>query len=332
MKKTISALLAAVLLCGTFALAGCDSSTTSSAAASAAGETSSVAASSETASAAESETGSETGTTSIDTTVSGTVTGSGSSALLPLVQDAADKYKELNPNVSITLSAGGSGQGLKQVSDGTVDIGNSDVEADTKLEADKAAELVDHKVCVVTMAAVVNNDIGATVNDLTKEELTKIFTGEIKNWREVGGPAEEIVLVTRPTTSGTRALFKEYAMNGAEELSGGSLETDDSGTLLQSVQDNAGAIGYVALSYLTGDNADKVTKISIDGVEPTLENTYNGTYPVWGYEHMYTKGEASGAVKAFIDYICSDDYAPNMEELGYGVTSKLSDEAVQSHE
>lgn len=305
MKKTISTILAAAMICGALALAGCGNSSTASSGA-----------------------GSGAGT---DATVSGTVTGSGSSALLPLAQDAAKEYKKLNPNVSITLSAGGSGQGLKQVSDGSVDIGNSDVEASTKLDKSKAGELVDHKVCVVTMAPIVNNDIGSTVKSLTKDQLTKIFTGETKNWKDVGGPDEEIVLVTRPTTSGTRALFKQYAMDGKEEVSGGSLETDDSGTLLQSIEQNKGAIGYIALSYLTGDNANKVTAVSIDGVEPTLENTYNGTYPVWGYEHMYTKGEAKGAAKAFIDFIQSEQYGQKMESLGYGVTSKLTDKAVESH-
>lgn len=286
----------------------------------------------------ESETETKTSTADTDTTaetstqaaaegtdteeVTGSVTGSGSSALLPLAQDAADKFKELNPDVSITLNAGGSGTGLKDVANGTVDIGNSDVEAESKLEADQAADLVDHKVCVVTMAPIVNNDIAAEVPSLTKEQLISIFTAEITNWSEVGGPDEDIILVTRPSTSGTRALFQEYALDGNEEASNSSLETDDSGTLLQTVASQKGAIGYVALSYLV-DN-DTVSAMAIDGAEPTLENTYNGTYPVWGYEHMYTKGEAEGAVQAYIDYVMSDDYGKYMEELGYGVSSKMT--------
>lgn len=254
--------------------------------------------------------------------LSGSVTGSGSSALLPLVQNAADAFKELHPDVSITLNGGGSGTGLKQVSDGSVDIGNSDVAAETKLEADAAAELVDHKVCVVTMAPIVNKEVGESVTSLTKEQLIDIFTGEVTNWNEVGGPDEEIILITRPQTSGTRALFKEYALDGNEELSGGSLETDDSGTLLQSVADNEGAIGYIALPYLLEN--DTVSVVAVDGVEPSLENTYNGTYPVWGYEHMYTKGEASEVVQAFIDFITSEEYGEKIEEQGYGVTAKMT--------
>lgn len=253
--------------------------------------------------------------------LSGSITGSGSSALLPLAKDAADKFKELHPEVSITLNGGGSGTGLKQVADGSVDIGNSDVAADTKLDKAVADGLVDHKVCVVTMAPVVNKDIAATVKSLTKQQLTDIFTAKITNWKEVGGPDEEIVLITRPSTSGTRALFKEFALGGAEEASNKSLETDDSGTLLQSIKDNKGAIGYVALSYLV--NNQDVATVYVDGVAPTLENTYNGTYPVWGYEHMYTKGEPNATVKAYLDFIMSDEYGKSMEAQGYGVTSKM---------
>ena len=263
----------------------------------------------------------DTNTESSDSSLSGTITAAGSSALKPLADDAADSFLNDHPDVSITIDAGGSGEGLKQVSEGTVDIGNSDVAADTKLDKAVADGLVDHKVCVVTMAPVVNKDIAATVKSLTKQQLTDIFTAKITNWKEVGGPDEEIVLITRPSTSGTRALFKEFALGGAEEASNKSLETDDSGTLLQSIKDNKGAIGYVALSYLV--NNQDVATVSVDGVAPTLENTYNGTYPVWGYEHMYTKGEPNATVKAYLDFIMSDEYGKSMEAQGYGVTSKM---------
>lgn len=254
--------------------------------------------------------------------VSGKVTASGSSALLPLAKDAAAKFKADNPKVSLTLNAGGSGTGLKQVSEGSVDIGMSDVFAEEKLPADKAKELVDHKVCVITMAPIVNKDIGAAVKSLTKAQLQDIFTAKVTNWKDVGGPDEPIVLVTRPSTSGTRALFTKFAMDGKEEASNKSLETDDSGTLIQSISQTKGAIGYVALSYLV--NNKDVATVAIDGVEPTLENTYNGKYPVWGYEHMYTKGEPKGAVKAFLDYIVSEKYAGELEKQGYAVTSKMT--------
>ena len=261
-------------------------------------------------------------TDSSSSDLEGTITAAGSSALKPLVDEASQKFIEKNPNVSITVDAGGSGEGLKQVSEGTVTIGNSDVSAEEKLDADQAKELVDHQVCVVTMAPIVNKDVTeAGVKDLSTDQLIGIFTGQITNWKDVGGPDEDIVLVTRPSSSGTRATFEKYALNGNAEAENKSMETDDSGVLLKNVSDTKGAIGYVALSYLV-DNKD-VDAVSIDSVAPTLENTYNGTYKVWTMEHMYTKGKGSKADKAFIKYIMSDDFAKTCEKLGYGVSSKM---------
>ena len=256
----------------------------------------------------------DTNTESSDSSLSGTITAAGSSALKPLADDAADSF--LN-------DPGGSGEGLKQVSEGTVDIGNSDVAAEDKLDETAAKELVDHQVCVVTMAPIVNKDVAeAGVKSLTKEQLISIFTGKTTNWKDVGGPDEDIVLVTRPESSGTRATFQKYALDGNEEASNTSMETDDSGVLLTNVKSTNGAIGYVALSYLTGDAG--VETVAIDDVEPTLENTYSGKYPVWTFEHMYTKGEPNEVTKAFLDYITGDEYGAQMEKLGYGVASKMT--------
>lgn len=265
----------------------------------------------------------DTNTESSDSSLSGTITAAGSSALKPLADDAADSFLNDHPDVSITIDAGGSGEGLKQVSEGTVDIGNSDVAAEDKLDETAAKELVDHQVCVVTMAPIVNKDVAeAGVKSLTKEQLISIFTGKTTNWKDVGGPDEDIVLVTRPESSGTRATFQKYALDGNEEASNTSMETDDSGVLLTNVKSTNGAIGYVALSYLTGDAG--VETVAIDDVEPTLENTYSGKYPVWTFEHMYTKGEPNEVTKAFLDYITGDEYSAQMEKLGYGVASKMT--------
>jgi phosphate transport system substrate-binding protein len=279
-------------------------------------------------SAASSTAASSTAASSAAAAVSGSVAVSGSSALLPLVQEAATEYMNVNPKVSVTANGGGSGTGLQQVSDGTVDIGDSDVPAEEKLDETLAAELTDHEVAFITVAAIVNPDLGVT--DLTTDQLVGIFTGKITNWSEVGGPDLQIMLVTRPSSSGTRALFKQYALNGEEEASNQALETDDSGTLMQTVQDNKGAIGYVALPYII--NSTAVSAVSIDGVAPTLANTCSGDYKVWGYEHMYTKGEGSAAAQDFINYILGSDFSAKAESLGYGVVSKLSSAAVSSHQ
>ena len=264
--------------------------------------------------------------TNATTSVTGSITGSGSSALLPLVKDAAAKFKETNKGVSISLNAGGSGTGLKQVADGSVDMGNSDVPAASKLPKEKADNLMDNKVCVMTVATIVNKDVAAKVKSLTSQQLQDIFTAKITNWKQVGGPDENIVLVTRPKTSGTRALFKEYALNKVEEAGNKSLETDDSGLLVQSVAQNPGAIGYVALPYLL--NNDKVATVSIDNVAPTLANTYSGKYKVWGYEHIYTNKNPKAAVTAFLKFITGDQYAARIEALGYGASSKMQTKEV----
>lgn len=249
------------------------------------------------------------------------ITGSRSSALLPLVKDGAEYFKKKNPQIRISLNAGGSGMGLKQVAEGSVDMGNSDVPAESKLPKEQAAQLEDHKICVMTVATIVNKDVAGTVKSLTKQQLTDVFTTKVTNWKELGGPDEPIVLVTRPKTSGTRALFAKYALAGAEEASNKALETDNSGLLVQSVAQNKGAIGYVALPYLK-DNST-VAALAIDGVAPNLENTYSGKYNVWGYEHIYTRKNPKAAVKTFIDYLVSSEYGNRIEELGYGVSSKM---------
>lgn len=333
--KKITAVSAAALMAAGM-LAGCGSSSSTTTASTAAETTESSAAAESTAQTSEaastetasSEAASSEAASTAASAVSGEVTAAGSSALLPLAQAAAESFMKENPDCIVTVNGGGSGEGLKQVADGAVDIGDSDVFAEEKLDADAAAKLVDHEVCTITMAPVVN--AGNKVTDLSTDDLIGIFTGKITNWKDVGGDDMDIVLVTRPSSSGTRALFKTWALNGEEEASNEALETDDSGTLLQTVEQNEGAIGYVALSYLV--NNDAVKTVSIDGVEPTLENTYNGTYKVWGYEHMYTGGEGSEQAQAFINYMMGDTFADQLESLGYGVSSKMSDDAVKAHE
>lgn len=293
MKRIIPIILTAVIIGSVFA--GCGSSSTSASASPSSGASGSASPS-----------------------VSGSITAAGSSALAPLVQAAADEFKKTNTGVSITVNAGGSGTGLTQVSQQSIDIGDSDVAAETKLTADQAKALVDHKVCVIGVAAVVNPDV--TVTNLTTDQLVSIFTGKVTNWKDVGGADEAITVVGRPSSSGTRALFKQYALKNNEEMTT-TLQSDDSGTLLSNISSTKGAIGYLALSYLV--NANNVKTVSIDGVKPSLENIYSGSYKCWGDEHMYTYGDAKGATKAFLDYMVSDKFSAKMEGLGYGVSAKM---------
>ncbi|TZE81966.1 phosphate ABC transporter substrate-binding protein [Calorimonas adulescens] len=244
-------------------------------------------------------------------TLSGTITAAGSTAMQPLVEKAAARFMELHPNVTITVQGGGSGTGLSQVANGAVDIGNSDVFAEEKLGADQAKELVDHQVIAQGFAAIVNKDV--QVDSLTKQQLIDIFTGKVTNWKDVGGQDLKIVVVNRPTSSGTRVTFIAKALDGAQVIEGNTLTEDSNGTVLATVAQQPGAISYLGLAYLD----ESVKALKIDGVEPTVENIVAGTYPVWSFGHMYTKGEPKEPVKSFLDFMTSDDVAQIAKKLNY---------------
>lgn len=248
------------------------------------------------------------------TQLSGSVLAVGSTALQPLVDQAAQDFMmvEGNENITVQVQGGGSGTGLTQVADKQADIGNSDVFAEEKLEADQASQLVDHQVAVVGMAAVVNKEVGVT--DLTKQQLSDIFNGKVTNWSEVGGADQDIVIINRPASSGTRATFEKYALGGAAPDLEGSIQEESSGNVKKLVTETPGAIGYLALSYLD----DTLTAVKYEGIEATVENIESGEYPVWAYQHMYTNGEPNEVTKAFLDYMLSDEVQNTyVVELGY---------------
>ena len=233
----------------------------------------------------------------------------GSTALQPLVEQAAKKYQESNAGADITVQGGGSGTGLSQVQSGAVAIGNSDIfaEAQSGIDADK---LVDHKVAVVGMTPVVNKDCGVT--NVTMEQLQKIFTGEITNWKEVGGKDEKISVINRAEGSGTRATFENAVLNGKEAVK--SQEQDSNGTVQKIVAQTPGAISYLAFSYVD----DSLQALSIDGVEPTDKNVASNAWKIWSYEHMYTKGQPTGLTKKFLKYMQSPAVQKSLvKKLGY---------------
>lgn len=247
-----------------------------------------------------------------------TVTLSGSSALLPLVEKSSESFKEKNSNITINSQAGGSGTGLTQVSDGTVNIGNSDVFAEEKLDEAKAKELVDHKVVAQGFAVVTTQDVKAS--SLTKDQIKDIFSGKVTNWKEVGGDDMPISVIHRPASSGTRGTFTKAILDGDKSLENDSIGAtqDNNGAVLNAMKSSPGSISYVALSYMNGDDAKaKLKALSIDGVEATKANITEGKYPFWSWGHMYTKGEPSAEAKEFIDFIGSDENKKNVEDLGF---------------
>ena len=247
--------------------------------------------------------------------ISGSITLAGSTALQPLAEQIGKTFSEKNPKVTINVQGGGSGTGLNLVLQGTSNIGNSDVTAESKLDADKAKQLVDHKVCAIGFAVVANPNVG--VDSLTKEQIQKIFTGEITNWKDVGGSDMKINVINRTKSSGTRATFKDTVMGGKEEKEGLGTTQDSNGNVENAIKSTDGAISYLALSYLTDSVKNNVKALKIENVEASSENIISGKYPFWSYEHMYTKGEAKDVAKEYIDYVLSDENKETIKKLGY---------------
>ena len=248
--------------------------------------------------------------------VSRTLVISGSTALQPMVQQAAEKFMAQNPKAQITVNGGGSGTGLSQVAQGQVQIGMSDIPAEEK-EGIDASQLVDHKVAVVGFAMVVNKEV--TVDSLTMSQVADIFAGNITNWKEVGGSDLPIVLVNRPASSGSRATFAKVILRGKQEAPS-SLIQDSSGQIRKIVSETKGAISYLALSYVDSS----IRALKLDGIEPTAQSILDGKYPFWSYEHMYTKGDPQGLTKAFLDYMMSGAVQEDLvSSMGYIPISRM---------
>lgn len=254
--------------------------------------------------------------------IEGSITISGSSALLPLMEQSVEKFNEKYPDVEISAQAGGSGTGLTQVLDGTVNIGNSDIFAEDKLEADQAKQLVDHKVVAQGFAVTVSKSLG--IDNLTKDQIKDIFSGKVTNWNQITksdgttGPDKEIFVVHRKDGSGTRATFEEKILDGAKENDSIGVMQDSNGAVLTAMKQNDGAISYLGLAYMNTDEAKEVlTAVKIDGKSDDKANICDGSYPFWSWGHMYTKGEADEASKAFIEFISGSDNKESVENLGF---------------
>lgn len=245
--------------------------------------------------------------------LSGTLSVTGSTTVLPIAQLAAEAFMAENPGVDVQIGGGGSSVGIQAVGEGTADIGMSS--RDLK-EAEKAEYpgLVGHTVAIDGIAVIVNP--ANTVESLTPDQVRGIYNGTYTAWDQVGGPEGEIVVVGRDSASGTREYFQEVVMQ-KDDFVETQLEKNSNGAMAQTIAQTPGAIGYVGLGYL--DNTVKGLSIVVNktAVPPTVETVKAGTYPFSRGVVMFTKGEATGLAKAYIEFILGPDGQAIVEEEGF---------------
>lgn len=231
--------------------------------------------------------------------LSGSVSMAGSTSMEKLANAAAEAFMEKYPGVSVTAEFTGSGAGIESVLAGSVDIGNS---SRSLKDEEKSAGAVENIVAIDGIAVV--SDPANTVDDLTKDQLIAIYKGETKNWKELGGADQAIVVVGREAGSGTRGAFEELL--GIEDACKYANELDSTGAVMAKVASTPGAIGYVSLDVVD----DTVKSMKLEGVEATEANIKAGDYFLSRPFVMATKGEISEQTEAaqeFLNWMKSEE-------------------------
>ena len=263
------------------------------------------------------DSGTDTATTSDSAVeVTGTVITAGSTSVQPLSEELAKAFMDANPGITVEVQGGGSGQGIKAIQEKIADFGA--ISRESKPE-EKASITKEYVIAKDGVAVVVNP--ATTVTNLTLDQINKIYTGQIKNWKEVGGADAPIVVVSREEGSGTRGAFTEITKVLTKDAAG--KETDgttadalvqgSTGAVMQTVATTPNTIGYVSLGSLS----DTVKAVDVEGVTPSTETVLSGEYKISRPFIYITGGELTEAAQKYIDFVMSADGQALVEENGF---------------
>lgn len=249
----------------------------------------------------------------IGAAAAGEVNVNGSTTVLPAMQYVAEAFMKANPDVTVTISATGSGNGIKALRDGMTDVAMSSRDMKSKEAADFKAHGITPKKIVVAHDAIIpivhsSNKVAA----LSKDDLKKIFAGKIRSWKEVGGADAPIVVIGRDSSSGTFESWSELVMKG-ERVTPRALVQASNGGVSQAVAGNKNAIGYVGIGYLT----DKVNGVSVDGVEASVESAAEGAWPISRELLLFTNENPAGEARALVDFMTSSEGQDLVEKAGF---------------
>lgn len=237
----------------------------------------------------------------------------GSSTVLPIAQRAAEAYMEKNPDVNISVRGGGSGNGVAALIDGATDIANTSRFLKNKEVSAAVANgiyPVPHRVAMDGIAVVINSS--NPVEDLSLEKIKAIYTGQITNWKELGGKDQEIVVVSRDSSSGTFEVFEELVLDGEKVVASALLQASN-GAVAGVVSETRGGIGYLGLGYLS----PSLKAVKVNGVTPTNATVASGQFPIARPLFMFTNGWPKGLTADFINFILSVEGQKLAEEQGY---------------
>ena len=223
----------------------------------------------------------------------------GSTTVLPVMQKAGEAFMAANPDINLAISGGGSGNGIKALNEGLCDVAMSSRDIkDSEREQGKAKGIEAVRTAIAVDALVPVTHPSNPVSALSSGQLRDIYMGTITNWKEVGGNDENIVVISRDTSSGTYETWEDIIMK-KQKVAASALLQASNGAVVQAVSRNGKAIGYVGFGYLNGS----LKKLEVDGVEATPETALSGKWPIARELYIFTDGQPRGVIKKLAEYL-----------------------------